>query len=140
MQASVGTVLSMYMKTVYYDLGYWLPVPNDFVAKFIYRIRIGIMIAVLATFTVVLIIDKGKQLLSSRTGQLVITSWFSLLATLSWLIVFKAHAVLHEHIVNITWQMPFTFFWAAAVTAASIEGLPRCRSAVSAYRNSKLTV
>ena len=41
---------------------------------------------------------------------LVITLWFSILAPISWHIVFKAHSYIHTHINFITWYMPFALF------------------------------
>jgi hypothetical protein len=40
--------------------------------------------------------------------------WFSLLAPLSWFVIFKAHSYIHTHMNFIVWQMPFTFFGFAA--------------------------
>lgn len=39
---------------------------------------------------------------------LVAATWFSLLAPLSWFVVFKAHSYIHTHMNYIVWQMPFT--------------------------------
>jgi hypothetical protein len=35
---------------------------------------------------------------------------FSILAPLSWLIIFKAHSYVHTFMNNIVWQMPFTIY------------------------------
>ena len=34
--------------------------------------------------------------------------WFSLLAPLSWMVIFKGHSYIHTHMNFITWHMPFT--------------------------------
>ena len=44
---------------------------------------------------------------------LIVATWFSLLAPLSWFIVFKAHSFVHLHLNFIVWQMPFTLMGAA---------------------------
>jgi len=41
---------------------------------------------------------------------LVIAMWFSILAPLSWFIIFKSHSYIHTHVNYIVWQMPFTLF------------------------------
>jgi hypothetical protein len=41
---------------------------------------------------------------------LVTAAWFSILAPLSWFIIFKSHSYIHTHINFIVWQMPFTLF------------------------------
>ena len=41
---------------------------------------------------------------------LLAATWFSLLAPLSWFVLFKAHSYIHTQINFILWQMPFTLF------------------------------
>ena len=38
---------------------------------------------------------------------LSIALWFSLLAPVSWMIIFKGHSYIHTHMNFITWHMPF---------------------------------
>ena len=45
-----------------------------------------------------------------RDIAVVITTWFSILAPLSWFIIFKSHSYIHTHVNYIVWQMPFTLF------------------------------
>jgi len=48
--------------------------------------------------------EKRKNL------ALIFATWFSILAPLSWFIIFKAHSYIHTHMNYIVWQMPFVFF------------------------------
>jgi hypothetical protein len=41
---------------------------------------------------------------------LVAATWFSILAPLSWFIIFKSHSYIHTHVNFVVWQMPFTLF------------------------------
>ncbi len=41
---------------------------------------------------------------------LVVTTWLSALAPLSWFVLFKAHSYIHTQMNFIIWQMPFTLF------------------------------
>jgi hypothetical protein len=59
-----------------------------------------------------------------RQHALVVAAWFSLLAPLSWLVIFRAHTVHHLHINPITWQMPFTLL-GFAVLGAAVESVIR---------------
>jgi hypothetical protein len=52
------------------------------------------------------IIGEKKEVLV----PLVITTWISILAPLSWMIIFKGHAYSHAHINYIIWFMPFCLF------------------------------
>jgi hypothetical protein len=45
-----------------------------------------------------------------KLTALSITTWFSFLAPLSWIVIFKGHSYIHTHMNYITWHMPFTFF------------------------------
>ena len=39
---------------------------------------------------------------------LIISTWFSILAPLSWYILFRPHSIIHTHVNTMGWQMPFT--------------------------------
>jgi hypothetical protein len=53
-------------------------------------------------------IPKSGQ--SQKGLALVLSTWCSVLAPLSWLVLFKAHSFIHTHQNFILWQMPFTLF------------------------------
>lgn len=61
-----------------------------------------------------------------RARALALTTWVALLAPLSWLIGFKAHAFIHTHLDFLVWQMPFTFFVMALLTVAVIPKQIEC--------------
>ena len=44
----------------------------------------------------------------SKLTSLSIAVWFSFLAPLSWMVIFKGHSYIHTHMNFITWHMPFT--------------------------------
>jgi len=44
----------------------------------------------------------------NRGIALVAATWYSLLAPLSWFVIFKKHSFIHTHVNPIVWQMPFT--------------------------------
>lgn len=57
-----------------------------------------------------------RRIDSYRTGvALIVATWFSFLAPLSWLIVFRDHAALHTRLDFIVWQMPFALYGFALV-------------------------
>jgi hypothetical protein len=45
---------------------------------------------------------------NKKLSSFLIVTWLSVLAPLSWFILFKAHSYLHLHLNFIVWQMPFT--------------------------------
>jgi len=44
----------------------------------------------------------------NKLTALSLALWFSLLAPLSWMVIFKGHSYIHTHMNFITWHMPFT--------------------------------
>jgi hypothetical protein len=45
-----------------------------------------------------------------KKAGLTCAAWFSILAPLSWFVVFKAHSYIHLGMNEITWHVPFTLF------------------------------
>jgi len=76
------------------------------------------LIFLFAVFTSVFLLryrsSEKKEI--NRTGvALIVTTWYSILSPLSWLIVFRDHAALHTRLDFIVWQMPFTLYGFALV-------------------------
>ncbi|NQU12430.1 hypothetical protein HQ590_16665 [bacterium] len=57
-----------------------------------------------------------------RSAALVAATWFSVLAPLSWLVIFKAHSYVHLQLNFVVWQMPFTIF-GFAVTGLAVRSV-----------------
>jgi hypothetical protein len=53
---------------------------------------------------------------------LLVATWYSISAPLSWLIIFKPTSIIHDAIFPIIWQMPFTLL-----------GFALCGSVLSGY-------
>lgn len=76
------------------------------------------MVVIIAVFTLLSITLFAKkdtfpncyQNRSRKTFALVATTWVSILAPLSWLIIFKGHSYIHSHMNPIVWYMPFCLF------------------------------
>jgi len=47
---------------------------------------------------------------NQKMVALILATWFSILAPLSWFVIFKKHASVHVCFDYIVWQMPFVFF------------------------------
>jgi hypothetical protein len=50
----------------------------------------------------------ADQVFPTRGIALVASTWYSLLAPLSWFVIFKKHSFIHTHVNPVVWQMPFT--------------------------------
>ncbi len=54
--------------------------------------------------------SKRIALNRKKNIALVVATWFSILAPLSWFVIFKGHSYIHTGMNIITWHMPFTLF------------------------------
>jgi hypothetical protein len=117
LDASPVDVVITYLKATYFDVNNFLSAPSAWIAKYIFNIRYGYLIALFAAASATLLFtarSKPNTGLHPAAGALVAALWFSLLAPLSWLIIFKAHSYVHTFMNNLVWQMPFTLLGFAA--------------------------
>jgi hypothetical protein len=86
-----------------------VPIISSIVPKvrYLYLMFLFVMASVLLYVLRIRYADKGKD---KSILALVLATWFSLLAPLSWFVIFKAHSFIHTHMNYIVWQMPFTLF------------------------------
>jgi len=64
-------------------------------------------------FTVLFVLKRNfgnTRLVSTRGDALVMTTWYSILAPLSWFILFKPNAYIHTFLYPMVWHMPFVLF------------------------------
>ena len=51
---------------------------------------------------------KKREGYPRKAIALIATTWYSILAPLSWYILFRPHSTIHTHVNTMGWQMPFT--------------------------------
>ena len=118
----LGVVIT-YVKGVFFDFNNYLSQSNAFVTNHIFKIRYYYLIVLLIAISVPLFL-RSRKMTAERQRQhiaLICTTWFSILAPLSWFVIFKAHSYIHTHMSFLLWQMPFTFFGFAVFGAAIIS-------------------
>ena len=108
----IGLVYN-YMNGTFFDVNNYIKTSNSFLSNYLFKIKYLYLIFLFFVLSVFLCLYKGKY--SPVSGDrsslaLVLATWFSILAPLSWYIVFKAHSYAHQHLNCVVWQMPFTFF------------------------------
>ena len=98
---------------------------NSEAPHFRYYVSYARLILFFAVMTIVLYVS-AKSYAGSLNDRgpyaLIIATWFSILAPLSWFVVFKAHSYSHLQLNAIVWQMPFTFF-GAAITGLAVRNI-----------------
>jgi hypothetical protein len=116
LEASTLVVVGKYLVGVYFDASNYLSA-SPFVAKYVLKIRYIHLLLLFAGVSFALYVARqrdGDEMEAHKRLALLYTMWFSLLAPLSWFVIFKAHSYIHTHMNFIVWQMPFTFFGFAA--------------------------
>lgn len=119
---TIGVVVT-YMKGVFFDFNNYLSSTNDFVSNYLLKIRYAYLIVLFIVMSVLLFLRSGGKVRAERRQHyiaLIWTTWFSILAPLSWYVIFKAHSFIHTHMSFLLWQMPFTFFGFAVFGCAVI--------------------
>ena len=120
---STLAVITAYLKGTFLDLNNYLVTSNPVVSRLVFRVRYLYLLAAFAIMSVVAAWGRPGGSATQRqrkNNALVLTTWFSLLAPLSWYVIFRGHAIAHPHLDHIVWHMPFTLF-GFAVCAVGIE-------------------
>ena len=115
---TIGVVIT-YMNGIFFDLNNYLSITNAFVSNILLKIRYSYLIVLfIAMSTLLLWRSHAEQ--RPHYIALIWTTGFSILAPLSWFVIFKAHSYIHTHMSFLLWQMPFTLFGFAVFGAAVI--------------------
>ncbi len=119
LNAGTLSVVMTYMNGVFFDFNNYLSVTNEFVSKFLLKIRYYYLIVLFIAMSALLLwrshADRRHHYIA-----LICATWFSILAPLSWFVIFKAHSYIHTHMSFLLWQMPFTLFGFAVFGVAVI--------------------
>jgi hypothetical protein len=67
-----------------------------------------IIILFAALTAVHFLIHRKRDGQPRKAVALIVTTWYSMLAPLSWIILFRPHSIIHTHVNTMGWQMPFT--------------------------------
>lgn len=106
-------VIITYLKGTFFDLNNYVNTTSSIASRFLFKVRYIYLIFLFFVMSLIVAFRKNEYFLAKQRQRyfaLLYTTWFSILAPLSWYIVFKAHSHVHPHMNYIVWQMPFTFF------------------------------
>jgi hypothetical protein len=106
-------VIVKYLKGTFFDGNNYISSSNRFVHNYLLNIRYSYLILLFIIMSGILyflrksrVAEKEKQ----KKLALIFSTWFSILAPLSWFIIFKSHSYMHMTMNYIQWNMPFIFF------------------------------
>lgn len=113
LKASTTGVLVTYLKGTFFNANNYLSTSSRFLSVYLFKVRYISLILCFMILSGLLYFLRNRRATEAEGRKpmaLIAATWFSILAPLSWFIVFKAHSYVHAHINFILWQMPFVFF------------------------------
>jgi hypothetical protein len=125
LESSTIRVVGRYLKGTFFDANNYLSCPNRFVSAYLLKVRYLYVVLLFMMASAILYFLRDRCLTEEERRKrvaLVFATWFSMLAPLSWFIIFKSHSYIHTHMNFIVWQMPFVFF-GFAVCALVVKSL-----------------
>lgn len=120
LDADPFSVIALYSKGIWCDLSNVIRVDSPALSHVAFKLSYGHIIFLFLVFTGIggwLLCSQAAEIKKRRHNlwALIGATWFSLLAPLSWFIIFKAHSYIHTHMNFIVWHMPFALFGFALV-------------------------
>ena len=115
LESDPTAVIAEYLEGTYFNIRNGQPAadtPSSYISRLTFKIRYGVLVLVfLGTSAVAYLFYRRESPGRRRNANaLLVATWFSVLAPLSWFVVFKAHSFIHTHMNYVVWQMPFTLF------------------------------
>ncbi len=107
----------------------------------IFKISFSQLMTIFAVFSLILatmasflknIADKKRTLYA-----LLLTTWLSISAPLSWFVIFKGHSYIHTHMNFIVWYMPFAFFGFIVISSVFTIAVTEAYEAIKLKMNLK---
>ena len=122
---AIGVVIT-YMNGIFFDLNNYLPDANSFVSNVVLKVRYIYLIVLFMLMSPLLFFRSNTERRRHYIA-LILTTWFSILAPLSWFVIFKAHSFIHTHMSFLLWQMPFTLFGFAVLGSTVVVWIGKKR-------------
>jgi hypothetical protein len=113
LEAPLSKVLFLYLSGIFLDGNNYRNINRAKTIRYVFKIHYAHAIVwfLIATTTAKSAAhDKFSKKEREQLTALVRTTWYALLAPLSWFVIFKAHSYEHTHMNFIVWHMPFTIF------------------------------
>jgi hypothetical protein len=110
---STTHVVVTYLEGTFFDANNYLSCSYPFISKYILKVRYLYLIFIFMVMSGILYFFGNRHSDAKEKRKylaLICATWFSILAPLSWFIVFREHSYIHRHMNYVVWQMPFVFF------------------------------
>lgn len=113
LESNTIQVVASYLDGSYFNATNYLKCSNEFISEYFLTLHYKKIILLFMMLSLILYFMMNKstgKMDKRKKTALILVTWFSFLAPLSWFIIFKAHSFIHTHLNFIVWQMPFTLF------------------------------
>ena len=113
LESNTTQVIVKYINGTFIDVNKYLPSSIPFISRHLLKVYYSKLILLFLIMSGLLYFLRNRVYNENEKRKylaLIFATWFSILAPLSWFIVFKAHSYIHTHMNFIVWQMPFVFF------------------------------
>ena len=113
LEASTASVVIKYLNATFFDVKNSLSASNPLALRYSLEIKYSHLILLFAMMSILLYFQKNCHVVEEEARKrvaLIGATWVSILAPLSWFIIFKAHSYVHTGMNAIVWQMPFVLF------------------------------
>jgi hypothetical protein len=110
-------VLGMYLNGHAFALSTRYPVVSTFLIDLLDGRYLYLIVLFAAASALLVVVYRHSQVTSDCQASLALiaASWYSILSTFSWLLIFRDHARGHTLLDFIVWQMPFTLYGFAMI-------------------------
>jgi hypothetical protein len=105
--SNLWNVLKAYWNENAIDLSHWFDNP---LWQSVAKVNFGFCVWLFLAITAIVFLSKKLRLYPGfRRQQIALAAmlWVSLLAPVSWFVIFKGHSYVHTHMNHIVWHMPF---------------------------------
>ena len=130
-------VVRTYLDGTFVDLGSYRWISSASASRLPLKVKYHFLVVLFLVASVGVCMRRKRHIAANTWRSslaLVAMTWFSILAPLSWFVVFKAHSFIHTHMNFIVWQMPFTIFGFAVCGLAVKMGRKNESASFSADR------
>ena len=131
LEASTFGVVLNYINGPYLDIRSNADASDSAEVGSAFEVRYSYLIASFVVMSILAVLAWTRNKSAEQRQRdiaLVNATWFSILAPLSWFIIFKSHSYIHTHVNYIVWQMPFTLFGFAIWGIVIQRGINKART------------
>jgi hypothetical protein len=139
LKARAIDVVITYLKGNFISIKNYISITNPLLSRYGFKVRYMYLAVIFLLASVVAFVrnkNHSDEKQRYKAIALISATWFSILAPLSWYVIFKSHSFIHTSINNILWHMPFLLF-GFAVCGLALKSFIHCPAHFMTARQSE---